>query len=55
MNKTIELTPAEYAHFEVTLEGIIEEVTDLCEQLDWYVSALPERAETCLEILRGAK
>lgn len=55
MNKTITLTPAEYAHFEVTLEGIVSEVTELCEQLDWYVSALPERAETCLEILRGAK
>lgn len=54
-NKKLMLSAAEYEHFSVTLEGVVSELEELSDQLEWYVSALPERAQTCLEILRRAK
>lgn len=46
------LSDAEYLMLENTLTGMQEELEELMKEIDWYTSELPDRVETCLEILR---
>lgn len=39
----------------VTLEGAAEELEDLMKEHDYYTTELPDRLQTCLEILGRAK
>ena len=55
MNTNLELTKPEYEHFRVTLEGAVEEFNELMKEHDYYVTELPDRLLTCLEILSRAK
>lgn len=45
------LRPDEYEHLVVTLEGAKEELEMLSDELDWYVTALPERIDDALAII----
>lgn len=53
--KTLEMTQADYENLVMTYEGVIEELTELSQSVDWYCSQLPEHALVCLEILKRAK
>lgn len=55
MNKRLDLTKPEYEHFRVTLEGAVEEFEQLMKEHDYFVTELPDRLLTCLEILKRAK
>jgi hypothetical protein len=54
-NKTLVLTEAEFQHLRVTLEGAAEELDELMKEHDYYTTELPDRLQTCLEILGRAK
>jgi hypothetical protein len=47
----IEMSPAEYEHVTVTLEGAIEEFNELMREHEYFVTELPDRLATCLEIV----
>jgi len=49
---TLRLMAAEYEHLVTTLEGCVEELTELERQHDWYATALIERLEDCLDLVR---
>lgn len=53
--KQLELSNAEYEQITVDLENSIEEFTELSNTVEWFVTDMPERLQTCLAILRRAK
>lgn len=52
---TLTLSKPEFEHIRVTLEGAKEELEDLSAQISWFATAIPERIETCLEIIERAQ
>lgn len=54
-NMNLELSKSEYEHIKVTLEGAVEEFTELMHEHEYFVTALTERLVTCLEILERAE
>lgn len=53
--KQLDLTPAEYEQITVDLENAVEEFTELSNTVEWFVTDMPERLQTCLAILRRAE
>lgn len=53
--RKLELTAPEFEHIKVTLEGAIEEFEILMRETDHFVTELPDRLATCLEIIGRAK
>lgn len=51
----LQLSKPEFEHFTVSLEGAIEEFEALMAEHDYYVTELPDRLRTCLEIVGRAK
>jgi hypothetical protein len=52
---TLRLTHPEYHSIILTLEGCIEELEILMREHDWYTTELPDRLQTCIEILERAQ
>lgn len=55
MNKKLTLTPPEYEQLIVDLENAIEEFETLSREVDWFVTEMPDRLRTCIQIIRSAK
>jgi hypothetical protein len=49
--RLLTMSPAEFEQITCDLEGTIEELEMLSEDVDWYVTDLPDRLRICLEIL----
>ena len=47
-------TKPEFEHLTVSLEGAIEEFNELMREHEYYVTELPDRLLTCLEIVKRA-
>lgn len=55
MNKKLTLSAPELEHLKVTMEGAIEELEELMQTHEYYVTELTDRLTTCLEIIGRAK
>jgi hypothetical protein len=53
--RRLELTKPEYEQLNVDIENAIEEFETLSKDVDWFVTDMPDRLRTCLEIIRRAK
>ena len=51
----LKITKPEFEHLKVSLEGAIEEFDELMRTHEYYVTELPDRLLTCLEIIKRAK
>lgn len=47
----IEVSPAEFEQITVDVEAAIQELDILSDEIDWFVTDLPDRLRTVLEIL----
>lgn len=47
----IEMSQAEFEQITVDLEASIQELEILSDEVDWFVTDLPDRLRTALEIL----
>lgn len=48
---TIKISEAEWQQLTCDIECAIEELEELSSEVDWYVTDLPSRLQTALEIL----
>lgn len=51
-NLRLNVTPAEYEQLTCDIENCIEEFEELSREVDWFVTDLPDRLRTCLEIIQ---
>ena len=47
----LEVSPAEFEQITVDVEAAIQELDILSEEIDWFVTDLPDRLRTALEII----
>jgi len=51
-NLRLDITPAEFEQLTCDIENAIEEFEELSKEIDWFVSDMPDRLRTCLQIIK---